>query len=474
MLYITALSLLVLFPVTGRTYIRVGQEVRRFRASTGKEPVEFDKVAIYFSKEEWDYLKEEQKELYKDVMMENYQTLRFLEYVNVKPDIVSLIEQGEEPYVRGHQQDNEKSPTDISTDGFMIRNSPTVHHMLLYSPDCVMEVMSVNQSYPGESYIRQNTPSKSLRESVRIMTKESTSHEGNLIDSHIDSLREHAGTEYECTHNTKCNNGNTHAGEVHKSLSVKRCTCCECAKNVNNVFGYRTHQRTHTTEMLYNCSECQKCFTSNSDLVKHLKIHRGELLSCSDCGKHFSYNSALVTHQRVHTGEKPFVCSECGKCFTQNAHLVAHQRIHTGEKPFVCPECGKCFSHISNLFAHQRFHTGEKPFVCSECGKCFTQNSSLVNHQRIHTGEKPYACSECEKCFTWKASLVIHQRVHTGEKPFVCPECEKRFTHISHLFAHQRFHTGEKPFVCYECGRCFSDNSNLVRHQRRHTEKVTL
>ncbi|MEE6504662.1 hypothetical protein FKM82_005285 [Ascaphus truei] len=77
----------------------------------------FDKVAIYFSKEEWDYLKEEQKELYKDVMMENYQVLRSLGCVNVKPEIVSMIEQGKEPYVRGHQQYNgNASSTYISTD----------------------------------------------------------------------------------------------------------------------------------------------------------------------------------------------------------------------------------------------------------------------------------------------------------------------------------------------------------------------
>ncbi|XP_053568397.1 zinc finger protein 707-like [Bombina bombina] len=66
---------------------------------TGEEQMEFDEVAVYFSEEEWGCLTEEQKELYKDVMMENYQTLRSLGYVHAKPLLVTKIEHREEPYV---------------------------------------------------------------------------------------------------------------------------------------------------------------------------------------------------------------------------------------------------------------------------------------------------------------------------------------------------------------------------------------
>ncbi|XP_048345143.1 zinc finger protein 154-like isoform X2 [Sphaerodactylus townsendi] len=243
----------------------------------------------------------------------------------------------------------------------------------------------------------------------------------------------------------------------------------KCGMNLDCSSKLATHNRNQAGEQPYKCIVCGKSFLSKSHLTVHHRVHTGEKpYKCLVCEKSFSRNGTLTAHQRVHTGEKPYKCLVCEKSFSQNSTLTAHQKVHTGEKPYKCLECGKTFAWDEGLNKHERLHTGKKLYQCMECGKSFSQNGKRTTHQKAHAGEKPYKCLECGKSFSSKSHLTVHHRVHTGEKPYKCLVCGKSFSQNSSLITHQRVHTGEKPYKCLECGRNFSTNDALTKHQRVH------
>ncbi|XP_077160503.1 zinc finger protein 783-like [Paroedura picta] len=138
--------------------------------------------------------------------------------------------------------------------------------------------------------------------------------------------------------------------------------------------------------------------------------------SCLECGKTFSLLLSLQIHQMNHQKKKRQEGTCCGFAFGCPSELVRHKTIHPRERPHKCPICGKGFVRKQHLIPHLRLHTGERPYPCAECGKDFTCKHHLLEHQRTHTGERPYACAECGKTFRRKKSLKDHLPTHGPEQ----------------------------------------------------------
>lgn len=406
--------------------------------------VNFEEVAVFFTEDEWNYLDDCQKTLYKDVMLDNYQTLVSLG-LDEKPMIISCIERGRDVCMKKCED---------ATLTACKSNNRTEENKLKrkWSLDDDNNKRNVIENV---SYCGKETFTSVCSYNLRKSTKASTTSQRDV--PHRESIKYHESSDTEPEFGTRC------CVRKKKTDRFRRPKLAPKVVSVSNDSLVRKKE--------FNCSYCGKVYIKKSFLVKHQKKHLDTLHKCSQCGKCFSQKFHLLRHRRSHLVKKPFSCDECEKCFSDSSTLLKHQRNHSGNKPFECSECGKRFTISTYLIVHQRTHTGEKPYGCSECGKSFSQSSSLIIHQRTHTGEKPYACTFCRKTFNHRSHLVTHSRIHTGERPFSCPECDRSFNHSSHLVSHKRTHTGEKPYACTECDRSYAQKHQLVRHQKLHSEE---
>ncbi|XP_037693642.1 zinc finger protein 786-like [Choloepus didactylus] len=284
-------------------------------------PITFEDIAIYFTEQEWQNLEAWQKELYQHVMRTNYETLVSLDDGIPKPELISWIEQGGDPF--RHWEESQKS-----------------ENIFCSSADKHFDPVIEEQLFGGSQ--------KSV-------------HSGDIKCRFL--LDPQQGI---CQ-----GQGHFQHSNYENRFHLKR--------------KRKPRRHKHTGRKSHPCSKCSRSFPYPWKLREHLRVHNGEKpFQCPECKKRFRWKGSLYYHRYTHSKEWPFSCGECGRGFICQGKLTEHFRVHSGERPYQCPECNKCFRRKRTLKNHQNIHHKEKGFCCGECGKHFIFKCQLDDHITVH------------------------------------------------------------------------------------------
>lgn len=193
----------------------------------------------------------------------------------------------------------------------------------------------------------------------------------------------------------------------------------------------------------------------------------GDLFTCHICQKAFTYQRMLNRHMKCHNDVKRHLCTYCGKGFNDTFDLKRHVRTHTGKRsPTVGARGGKACSlgarrpgrGVSELRAEVLSSSvrslGEserdRPLCVREAAAGLPAQP-LMRGPVLPAGVRPYKCSLCDKAFTQRCSLESHlKKIHGVQQKYAYKERRAKL------------------YVCEECGCTSESQEGHVLHLKEH------
>ncbi|KAF7236250.1 hypothetical protein EYD10_17001 [Varanus komodoensis] len=489
-------------------------------AGSPEAPVKFEDVIVYFLKDEWKLLEQWQKNLYWEVLTDNYEALVITGHPVTASDISAWVEQCEHLNVKGTWE----SGAGDSAGALSAANG-----------QC--------REIWGKKQAEREGPPPAIQGGT-----------GRTEPWHLprspprDEPFPRAGSQA---------GGPVLAGSRGASAAPKCYRCRECGKRFRLEKLLQIHQEVSRKKGSFPCPKCGVCLPSPSHLLRHQRTHWSPwgkenwlgvpcgaqapevLHPCAACGRRFGGFLALLQHQKDHDEAQPWPCRQCGDVFMYRSELLIHEEGHLEEALRLRAGCvGNCICQCSLLLHFSSRGGGrggdpkpgpreapgpeeeEESFLCAQCGLLFKLEISLKVHFRYcheevppkresnrgphstppwpggghaeHQGSRPllgggqgdagrprppsppaapHVCAVCGKSFVFQSTLRKHQRKHRAGKPGAVPQQDASPGRVGSSGGPKSVCVTKRLLKCQECGDKFVYKWQLAAHLKGHGEE---
>ena len=159
--------------------------------------------------------------------------------------------------------------------------------------------------------------------------------------------------------------------QVHglkKSVAKERShKCVHCPQVFKHVKDLNEHNKTDHPDKPFECSTCQKKYSSTNALARHEKRHEGFGFKCGQCSFVCQFRYELRDHLKKHSDSQKWPCERggCGLQFSTKRGMRQHMQVHSDTK-YPCTYCPKVFDTPGYLRQHTYYHTGGFPCYCGQ------------------------------------------------------------------------------------------------------------
>ena len=124
--------------------------------------------------------------------------------------------------------------------------------------------------------------------------------------------------------------------KIHMGVKPYSCKYCQLKFSQKAYVNY--HEKVHikkghnirinTEDGTYFCKFCKKDFAALEALKLHEEFHKSKDHTCKICNKKLSTRSHLVRHERIHKGEIVYSCKYCQTKFSTQTNCKRHEKVH--------------------------------------------------------------------------------------------------------------------------------------------------